>query len=228
MKGKSIFKQNEATTIVGLIKQKLVANSVAQKQIRNKIRALGFYASDFGISGGYTVQDFLRVATIQGAGEKIVQSKPELKNPVHHTNPKNHTSDNKRQQSDEAYIIDLCDELLKLKSQRHHRFDFLKGDTGVRLPCDAWFSSLNLVIEYRERQHTEEVKFFDKRLTGSGISRGEQRKKYDQLRRDILPQHKIKLIDLDYHLFKHTSQKRLLRAKNFDIEVLENILKKYI
>ena len=44
------------------------------------------------------------------------------------------------------------------------------------------------MIEYCERQHTEAVAFFDhnERLTVSGVTRGEQRKIYDQRRRDLL------------------------------------------
>lgn len=66
MKGKKVFTQTEANQIIALIEQKVKADSNTQKSIRNKIRRLGFYASDFGIGGGYTVQDFKRVATISG------------------------------------------------------------------------------------------------------------------------------------------------------------------
>ena len=30
------------------------------------------------------------------------------------------------------------------------------------LPVDAYYEELNLVVEYREKQHTEEIKFFDR------------------------------------------------------------------
>ena len=66
MKGRSTFTRLEADQIIGLIRQKLKADSSAQKGIRNKIRQLGFYASDFGLSGGYTEHDFLRVVKITG------------------------------------------------------------------------------------------------------------------------------------------------------------------
>lgn len=64
MKGKSTFTKHEAEKIISLIRQKLEADSTAQKGIRNKIRKLKFYASDFGIGGGYTEHDFLRVIKI--------------------------------------------------------------------------------------------------------------------------------------------------------------------
>jgi hypothetical protein len=126
----------------------------------------------------------------------------------------------KRTNSDEAYILDLCDSVLKLKGIRQHRFDFLKGDTGVRLPVDIYYPQLNLVIEYREKQHTEEVKFFDKRVTASGITRGEQRKKYDALRRQLLPKNGIILIELGYDDFEHMGAKRLVRNIKVDLLVL--------
>ena len=75
MKGKSTFTQSEANAIIALIRRKLKATTSEQVAIRNKIRALDFYASDFGVGGGYTEDDFLRVATIIG-GNKI-DSKPE-------------------------------------------------------------------------------------------------------------------------------------------------------
>lgn len=72
---------------------------------------------------------------------------------------------------DETYIIDLCDEVLGLKASRGHRFEFLRGDPGKNgrracLPVDAYYAELNLVVEYHERQHSEPVSFFDRRIVG--------------------------------------------------------------
>ncbi|MEO6118506.1 MAG: hypothetical protein ABIP37_05490, partial [Methylotenera sp.] len=88
---------------------------------------------------------------------------------------------------DEFYILELCDEVLKHIASRQHRFEFLRGDSGRKLPVDAYYSDLKLVIEYRERQHSEAVTLFDKRMTVSGVSRGQQRAKYDELRRQETP-----------------------------------------
>ncbi|MBK7886885.1 MAG: hypothetical protein IPJ86_06130 [Bacteroidetes bacterium] len=135
------------------------------------------------------------------------------------------TIPNKRSHSDESYIIDLCDEVLNQKAIRQHRFDFLVGDSGSKLPVDAYYPELNLVVEFKERQHTEEVTFFDKRQTVSGVGRGEQRRRYDQRRRDVLPQHGIKLIELDYSFFEHTRGKKLSRRKEADLAILIKRLK---
>ena len=85
-----------------------------------------------------------------------------------------------------------------------------------------------LVIEYRERQHTEEVPFFNRWLTISGVSRGAQRALYDQRRREELPRHGIQLVELNVSEFPHTGRKRLLRIREQDIAVIRTRLKPFI
>jgi hypothetical protein len=118
--------------------------------------------------------------------------------------------------NDEAYIVDICDEILGLKARRQHRFDFLCGDPGksgrqVRLPVDAYYPELCLVVEYHERQHTESVSIFN-RMTISGMTRDEQRKRYDQRRAEVLPQHGITLVVLCHLQFDCNNAKRLRRV----------------
>ncbi|MFG2821574.1 hypothetical protein ACGFX4_19350 [Kitasatospora sp. NPDC048365] len=65
-----------------------------------------------------------------------------------------------RTDSDEAYVLDLCDEHLGEAALRQHRFDWLRGDPGpdgrrARLPVDGYWRQHKLVVEYRERQHDE-------------------------------------------------------------------------
>lgn len=121
---------------------------------------------------------------------------------------------------DEHYILDICDEVLKAQSNRQARFDFLLGDTGRKLPVDAYYPELGLVIEYKEKQHFESVAFFDKRITASGCSRRQQRLRYDQRRRDILPKNALCLIELSYFDFEHGSNKRLKRNRQDDLKVV--------
>ncbi|HLQ24874.1 MAG TPA: hypothetical protein VK138_03225 [Acidiferrobacterales bacterium] len=129
---------------------------------------------------------------------------------------------------DEIYIIGLCDGVLGCRSLKQHRFPFLRGDTNRRLPVDAFYQELMLVIEYREQQHTEEVPFFNRRLTISGVSRGTQRALYDQRRREELPRHGIQLVELNVLEFPHTGRKRLLRIREQDIDVIRTRLKPFI
>lgn len=131
-----------------------------------------------------------------------------------------------RTNSDEYYIISLCDEVLGLKSSRQHRFDFLRGDTGRKLPVDAYYQERNLVIEYHERQHKETVKLFDERMTVSGVTRNIQRKIYDERRKTFLPQNNISLIVLSYKDFGKS--KKLRKDKTADLAIIQNILKEYI
>lgn len=139
-------------------------------------------------------------------------------------------SPSKQSDSDENYVLDLCDEVLNRKGSRQHRFDFLVGDAGHKLPVDIYYSDLNLVIEYREYQHTNEVTFFDKPnvMTVSGVSRGEQRKLYDQRRRDVLPKHGIQLIEIDYSDFNFDGRKRILKDEEKDLEVVKGLVEKLI
>ena len=129
---------------------------------------------------------------------------------------------------DENYIIDLCDAVLKEKASRQHRFGFLLGDSGRKLPVDAYYSKLNIVIEFHEKQHSEVVSFFDRRPTVSGVSRGEQRRIYDQRRREILPEHGIALVELSIAEFPHTGRRRLLRRSDEEREIILNKLRNYM
>lgn len=134
--------------------------------------------------------------------------------------------------SDEAWIIDLCDAVLGKKAIRQHRFPFLLGDAGasgrrVLLPVDAFYPDLGLVIEYHERQHSGRVRFFDDRPTISGVPRGEQRRRYDDYRRTLLPLHGCALVVFDYSEFGHTSAGRLLRTER-DREIITARLRDHV
>jgi len=133
---------------------------------------------------------------------------------------------------DQAYVIDLCDDVLGRTAQREHRFDFLRGDPNarglcVRLPVDAYYAHIRLVIEYWERQHTESVAHFDRRQTISGMTRAAQRRRYDERRRTILPANGIRLIILSFDLFPHDRQKRLVRDEN-DYAIVRDALADYL
>jgi hypothetical protein len=133
---------------------------------------------------------------------------------------------------DETYVLDLCDEVLGQMAVRQHRFPFLLGDPGINgqrrsLPVDAFYPALNLVVEYQERQHTERVGFFDDKPTISGIGRGEQRRRYDELRRTLLPERGYDLVCLEYGHFAHDAAKRLRRTSR-DRAVVEAALCSYV
>lgn len=135
----------------------------------------------------------------------------------------NHCS---RQNSDEFYVISLCNEILGKTALQQYKFDFLKGDSGTPLPVDAYYKELNLVVEYCESQHSQSTPFFDRKMTVSGVSRGEQRKIYDERRRTILPQYGIKVINIHYSDFG--TSKRIKRNHERDIEIIKLKLNEFL
>ena len=126
--------------------------------------------------------------------------------------------------SDEYYVIGLCNETLGIEGAQQYKVPFLTGDSGRPLPVDVYYEKLNLVVEYYERQHTEDVKFFNRRMTVSGVSRGEQRKIYDERRRTELPKHGIKLVVISYSDFG--TSKKLVRNHDADLKVVKTILER--
>lgn len=139
-----------------------------------------------------------------------------------------------RDNSDEAYVIKLCTKILNQEDcvKTQYRFDFLRGDVlkdgvlmknvGRTLPVDAYYEKFNLVIEYWERQHIEEVKFFDKKKTCDGRTRAEQCAIYDQRRKNLLPKNGIKLVIIEYSEFGKYN--RLRRNEEHDMAVIRGIL----
>jgi hypothetical protein len=142
-------------------------------------------------------------------------------------------SRNTRAASDEVYVIDLLDELVQEKSQRQHRFDWLLGDPGrnsrrVELPVDAYWPELQLVVEYRERQHTKETPFFDKLavVTVSGVHRGEQRRRYDARRDELIPAHGLRLLVVNADQLVCDARGKLKRERQVDRNVLTALLRR--
>lgn len=230
---KTIFSEEEYRKIKEMVRQLEFADSKKQKTIRAKIRRLGLYWDELPNRIPYTVANFERMFA-QGVlkldnENKLQEDKVIAQTPITSSSNNANTKTNKgRTNSDEYYVIDLCDEVLGVEASRQHKFDFLVGDAGTKLPVDAYYESLNLVIEYHEKQHMEKVSFFDKddKLTVSGVSRGEQRKIYDQRRQDVLPEHGIKLVIISYSDFG--TSKNLKRDKDNDISVVKQMLAEYI
>jgi len=129
---------------------------------------------------------------------------------------------------DEGYIMDLCDRVLGQVASRQHRFDFLRGDRGHRLPVDAYYANLKLAIEYHELQHLEPTPFWDNKPTASGMPRVEQRGLYDQRRCEVLPRHGIALAELCYLDFASDGRKRLLRVAEDDEQTVREKLSRWI
>lgn len=229
MKGKNIFTKQEFEELKYLISQRLKADKSRQKIIRNKMRAIGFWGrDDYGIIDCHIsdLESLVRTGIIKVIGNKVEQDSIKERNtfsPVNHTQNE-HFKTKSRKDSDEYYVIDICDKVLGLTASRQHRFDFLVGDTGRKLPVDAYYKELNLVVEYCESQHTESTPFFDNKQTVSGVSRGEQRRRYDSRRAEVLPKYGIKLLSISYTEFGTT--KKIKRDYNKDKEIITHFLRK--
>lgn len=136
-----------------------------------------------------------------------------------------------RTESDEKYILDLVAEILAEPDYRwQHRFPTLLGDPdseGTRrpLPVDGYFPRHKLIVEYWERQHSAPVPIMDEGPTVSGISRGHQRRAYDQRRQSWAEANHLKLVILDYRGFDTDSLGRLLRSPQRDREIVSSALR---
>ncbi|AZS37544.1 hypothetical protein CVS47_02181 [Microbacterium lemovicicum] len=135
----------------------------------------------------------------------------------------------KRTESDEHYVLDLCDEVLGIPGNRQARFDWLLGDasptTGraARLPVDGYWPNLNLAVEFQEKQHTEAVPLFDRRATVSGVTRGEQRRLYDQRKAELIPANGLRLVVIHKSAFP-TRRDRIVRQHDHDIATVREHL----
>lgn len=235
---KTIFSAEELRRILELVRELEMASSSKQKDIRAKIRRIGLYWSEVAPGVAYTVanlQKLFEVGTLRVEGINIDETPAEKTDAP--TMPSEGDGGTKvsgimrqsvlakgRKASDESYVIDLCDEILGYKALRQHHFDFLRGDAGTMLPVDAYYTELNMVVEYYESQHTQATPFFDNKQTVSGVSRGEQRRIYDQRRKKVLPEHGIKLTIISYTDFG--TSKHLNRNYAHDLSVIKDILMK--
>ncbi|MDX3585579.1 hypothetical protein [Streptomyces europaeiscabiei] len=136
-----------------------------------------------------------------------------------------------RDESDETYVVGLCDQVLGETALTQHKFDWLLGDPGesgrrVKLPVDAYWPGHQLVVEYRELQHDQPMPHFDKpdRLTVSGVHRGEQRALYDARRDTEIPAHGLRLVVVRPADLDADSRGRLRRNQEADIAALRKIL----
>ncbi|MFD8422537.1 hypothetical protein [Streptomyces sp. NPDC059466] len=136
-----------------------------------------------------------------------------------------------RDDSDEAYVVGLCDQVLGEAASTQHKFDWLLGDPGTggrraKLPVDAYWPGHQLVVEYRELQHDRPTPHFDKpdRLTVSGVHRGEQRALYDARRDTEIPARGLRLVVIRPSDLDADGRGRLRRSQEADLAVLRQLL----
>jgi hypothetical protein len=136
-----------------------------------------------------------------------------------------------RADSDEAYVLGLCDKVLGELGFRQHRFDWLMGDPGKdgrcrKLPVDGYWPGAATVVEYREVQHDRVIKHFDKPdvLTVSGVHRGLQRALYDARRDTLIPAHGLLLVVIRPSDLSSNHSGRLRRLRDSDMHHVKRLL----
>lgn len=147
-----------------------------------------------------------------------------------------------RQNSDETYVIALCDKVLGLKADRQKRFDFLLGDlhkngkTQTLLPVDAYYEELQLVVEYKEIQNFRPIASRDKvevedeeeeDENKKTLSREEQRRIYDERRAKVLPENEIAMVVISYSDFANDDSNKIVRKEESDLKIVEEALKDF-
>ena len=139
-------------------------------------------------------------------------------------------------QSDEAYVIDLCDIVLEQNAFRKKKFDFLLGDfhkdgeSKTNLPVDAYYENIKLAILYQpkwildsEKQHAKDTK-----STISGMTRAEQRERYHNRKTLALPKNGIDVINLSYSNFSCDEENKIIREEEKNLQVIREKLRNYL
>tara|TARA_R110002050_G_scaffold4573_2_gene22111 strand:+ start:24033 stop:24767 length:735 start_codon:yes stop_codon:yes gene_type:complete len=132
------------------------------------------------------------------------------------------------QNSDEFYLVNLCDELLELKASRKHTFDELvgnlhkRGKRRTKLPLDAYYADLKLVVEFFMNKGVVEE------LDEKEQARIIQIKRYDQLKKKVILKKDLKLIEINYDFFECDETNKLLRNTEQDKLILSGVLKDFL
>ncbi len=136
-----------------------------------------------------------------------------------------------RKDSDEYYVLELVAEVIRESCLHGHTFEILVGDArsgrrARKLPVDGYFPGHRLVVEYHERQHTESVPIMDKRMTVSGVPRGEQRRRYDRRKRDWAADNRLAYLAIPFGALEQGRRGRLERDKARDRATIASLLRR--
>lgn len=142
------------------------------------------------------------------------------------------TGKNGKPQRDELYVLDLCDRILGF-GVRQKTFEWLKGDPSLatgkskKLPLDGYWEKYNLAIEFQEKQHFKPVPFWDQKKTASGMTRGEQRKIYDQRKVEKTVAQRIRLLHIRQDAFP-MAKGRIDRDPERDLDIARRLLHDFL
>lgn len=132
------------------------------------------------------------------------------------------------QNSDEFYLVNLCDELLEQKASRKHTFDTLVGNLHKRgkgrtkLPLDAYYKDLKLVIEFKRKNEILDESDSKEQARITQISR------YDALKKKAILKKDLRLMVINYASFECDDTNKLIRNTSHDMLVLRDLLKDFL
>lgn len=130
--------------------------------------------------------------------------------------------------SDEFYLVNLCDELLQQEASRKHTFNTLvgsqhkRGKGRTKLPLAAYYEDLKLVIEFL--RHDQDFDALDKKAQARII----QIKRYHQLKKKAVLQKNLLFIEINYDAFTCDDTNKLTRNIAQDKLVLKGYLKNFL
>lgn len=130
--------------------------------------------------------------------------------------------------SDEYYLVALCDNLLGQQASRKHTFDSLVGNLHKRgkgrtkLPVDAYYEDLKLVVEFYKT--TEDLANLDEEEQ----ARISQIKYYDDLKKKAVLKKELSFVTINYTSFKTDQNHKLIRDTTSDKQILTKALAAFI
>ncbi len=122
--------------------------------------------------------------------------------------------------SDEFYLVNLCNQVLNKKASRKHTFDNLlgnmhkKGKGRTKLPLAAYYEDLKLAIDFKGKKVDSEA-------------REEQLRIYGLRKKEVLDRKKIKYLIINFTDFECDDNQKLIRNEAQDLSVLKQVLKNY-
>lgn len=128
--------------------------------------------------------------------------------------------------SDEFYLVNLCDELLEQKASRKHTFDTVVGNLHKRgkgrtkLPLDAYYKDLKLVIEFFRKSDEVLDELEQARIT--------QIKRYNEIKKKAILKKNLRLLAINYASFEHDETNKIIRNTEEDKLILRGLLKAFL
>lgn len=122
--------------------------------------------------------------------------------------------------SDEHYVLSLCERIIGRRSLREYAFDWLRADPDARgnrrkLPVDAYWPEHSVAAQYYAGPIIPDL--------ATASDRTLQRIAYDHRRRTELARYRIELVEISSEQLAHRGTK-LVRDAEHDLTVLRPLI----